>query len=110
LSEERFKPMANGIHIYVKYQKKGSPPLELENILNPELIAETTGEYIPLPNVGDVLDCKNVGGRIQGKTAKYRVRARYLTFWENHCTVFLIITDLEEEKARPRGGVLKSHL
>ena len=32
-----------------------------------------SGESIPLPNVGDIVDCKNVGGAIVGQTNKYKV-------------------------------------
>jgi hypothetical protein len=37
-----------------------------------------SGEYIPLPNVGDTVDCKNVGGAVVGQTNKYKILSRYL--------------------------------
>jgi hypothetical protein len=32
-----------------------------------------SGESIPLPNVGDIVGCKNVGGAVVGQTNKYKV-------------------------------------
>ena len=98
--------MAYSMQVFVKFQEKDEEPLEKVGISNPHKIASADGEYIPLPNVGDVIDCKHVGGHAfppNSPTAKYRVRARYLTYTEGQCTVFLIVTDLEEPALRSRG-------
>jgi hypothetical protein len=92
--------MAYNVRVCVKYQGKGSPPLDMRNMSYSDEIASATGEYIPLPNVDDIIDCKHVGGAVGGQTSRYRVRMRCLTYAEGHCTVFLIVTDLEEKAPR----------
>ena len=77
--------MADNTHIFVKYRPKGSPDTH-------EPVEIAVGQSLPLPSVGDTVDCKNVGGAV-GQTNKYKVLSRYLTYWENHCSVFLTVTD-----------------
>jgi hypothetical protein len=52
--------MAYSMHLFVKYKPEGS-----SEVRNPVEIA--AGEAIPLPNVGDIVDCKNVGGAVEGR-------------------------------------------
>jgi hypothetical protein len=66
--------MAYSTHVFVKYKPQG-----LSEAGGRVEIASAVGEYIPLPNVGDIVDCKNVGGAVGGQTNAYRVLSRYLT-------------------------------
>ncbi len=91
--------MLYSTHVFVQYKPEGP------EARGPTEIASAAGEYIPLPNVGDIVDCKHVGGAVVGQTNKYEVVSRYLAFSENRCSVFLAIADVKREpqgRKRPR--------
>jgi hypothetical protein len=87
----------------IEFQYKPKQSARPIDAVQPEDISSETGEYIPIPGVGDTVACK-----IRGGMEAFKVLTRHFSYFESAdgkiswCCVNIVVTDVEKGEMAER--------
>jgi hypothetical protein len=81
----------------VEFQYKAPGSSRPEDVIQDEEIKFDTGQFLPLPNVGDSV-AYNYGGQHRA----FKVISRHFAYLSNWCIVTIIVTDISDEEMASR--------
>lgn len=81
----------------IEFQYKSSENSRPEDVIQDEEIKFDSGQFIPVPNVGD-----SVAYGYNGQLENFKVLSRHFVYHHNWCSVTIVVTDISDEDMAPR--------
>jgi len=81
----------------IEFQYKPAGHARPLDVVQEVHIGSDAGAFIPIPNVGDSVDC-----HLEEKNKAYKVLTRHFSYLDDFCSVNIVVTDMASDEMATR--------